>query len=408
MRSERIVRLPYLHDHHSHVSLYASFEGLPDLSGLDGRAAMNLLDGLPGDRLNLVKGWRTDRLPLASRSAAVEFAELPPAIVVNSSLHGYALSDRALPFVYELWPEFAEKARDPAWGERNLPRLFSFYVRVAGLDAGKLAKFMTKMEELGIGSLEDMTLAGEEALAIESGSPFAGRILSWATPEVYRSLSEGSRKSCAGIKIFLDGSLGARTAALDEAFSGGEAGSLVYDDGELSALLAEIASFRTGIAMHSLGRLAIAQALRSLAALRKDGVEFPSVRLEHVQFMSLEQAKSCKDSGITLSMQPNFNADSCDYADRLGPRHLAENDPFRMLIDEAGFVPGEDLLFGSDGMPHGPEFALRWGLFPYYDGQILTFEELAAGFGAARGKSGEGSAFALDGEARTVGRVRQG
>jgi len=390
------------------VSLYASFEGLPDLSGLDGKAAMNLLGGLPGDRLNLVKGWRTDRLPLGSRSAAAELVELPPAIVVNSSLHGYALSDRALPFVSELWPEFAEKARDPAWGERNLPRLFSFYVRVAGLDAGKLAEFMTKMEELGIGSLEDMALAGEEALAVESGSPFAGRILSWATPEVYRSLSEGSRRSCAGIKIFLDGSLGARTAALDEAFSGGEAGSLVYDNEELSALLAEIASFRTGIAMHAIGHSAIAQALRCLEVSRRDGVEFPSVRLEHVQFISLEQARSCKDSGIILSMQPNFNADSSDYADRLCPRHRAENDPFRMLIDEAGFVPGGDLLFGSDGMPHGPEFALRWGFFPSFGGQILTFGEFEAGYGAAQGMKGEGSVFAVDGEARTVRRIGRG
>jgi predicted amidohydrolase YtcJ len=381
---------------------------LPDLSGLDSEAAMNLLGGLPGDRLNLVKGWRTDRLPLGSRSAAAELAELPPAIVVNSSLHGYSLSDKALPFVSDLWPEFAEKARDPAWGESNLSRLFSFYGRVAGLDAAKLAKFMTRMEELGLGSLEDMTLAGEEALAVESGSPFAGRILSWATPEVYSSLSEGSRRRCAGVKIFLDGSLGARSAALDAAFSGGEEGRLLYDDEGLSALLAELASFRARISMHALGHLAIAQALRGLEALRKDGLEFPSVRLEHVQFISLEQAKSCKDSGIILSMQPNFNADSSDYSDRLGPRHRAENDPFRMLIDGAGFVPGEDLLFGSDGMPHGPEFALRWGLFPDYEGQILAFEELAAGYGAARGMAGEGSAFALDREARTVRRIRQG
>jgi len=29
-----------------------------------------------------------------------------------------------------------------------------------------------------------------------------------------------------------------------------------------------------------------------------------------------------------------------------------------MLIDEVDFVPGEDLNFGSDGMPHGVEPAL--------------------------------------------------
>jgi predicted amidohydrolase YtcJ len=408
MKAKRIVRLPYLHDHHSHVSLYASFEGLPDLTGLDRTGAMRLLGGLPGDRLNLVKGWRTDRLPLVSREASADFAGLPPVIVVNASLHGYALSPAALPFVAELWPEFAENASDPAWGERNLPRLFSFYGRAAGLDAGKLAAFMTKMEALGLGSLEDMTLAGEEALAIESGSPFGGRILSWATPEVYRSLSGDSRRKCAGIKIFLDGSLGARSAALDAPFSDGKEGGLLYGDEELSILLAELASYRAAISMHALGHLAIAQALRVLAALEEDGLRFPSARLEHVQFMSPDQARRCKAFGVVLSMQPNFNSDSSDYADRLIRRHRKENDPFRMLIDEAGFVPGQDLLFGSDGMPHGPEFALRWGLYPEHEGQRLAPEELASGYGPARGIEGEGSAFALDDEARAVSRVDRG
>jgi hypothetical protein len=125
-------------------------------------------------------------------------------------------------------------------------------------------------------------------------------------------------------------------------------------------------------------------------------VRFPSIRLEHVQFIAADQAKKCKDAGIILSMQPNFNADSSDYADRLIPRHRAENDPFRMLIDEAGFVPGEDLLFGSDGMPHGAEYALRCSLSPEFEGQRLSLGEFEAGYGAARGIEGTGSAFSLD------------
>jgi len=78
-----------------------------------------------------------------------------------------------------------------------------------------------------------------------------------------------------------------------------------------------------------------------------------------------------------------------------------------MLIDEAGFVPGVDLLFGSDGMPHGPEYALRWSLFPDYEEQRLSIKEFEAGYGPALGIEGEGSAFAIDDQARTINRNRQ-
>jgi predicted amidohydrolase YtcJ len=212
------------------VSLYAAFEGIPDLTGLGRESALSLLRSLPEDRLNLVKGWRTDRLPLGARELSGELEMVPPAIIVDASLHGYLVTRRAMPFVAELWPELFERAEDRAWGERNLPRLFSFYGRVAGLDSDKLKAFMGRMEALGLGSLEDMTLAGEEALSIESASSFARRISSWATPEIFFGLSEAGRAACFGIKIFLDGSLGARSAALDAPFSDGREGGLLYGD----------------------------------------------------------------------------------------------------------------------------------------------------------------------------------
>ena len=76
---------------------------------------------------------------------------------------------------------------------------------------------------------------------------------------------------------------------------------------------------------------------------------------------------------------------SVDYADRLDQDRLAANNPFRMLIDRAGFVPGKNLIFGSDGMPHGAACAFRWSISPPYPGQRLTVEELVAGYGEARG-----------------------
>ena len=103
-------------------------------------------------------------------------------------------------------------------------------------------------------------------------------------------------------------------------------------------------------------------------------------RLEHCQFVTLESARRAKELGIVLSMQPNFSFESDFYRDRLPDPYPAMNNPFRMLIDEAGFVPGEDLLFGSDGMPHGACYALESALFPPYPGQRLSLPEFVAGY----------------------------
>jgi len=364
------------HDHHSHASLYASFMGLPDVGGLSRPEALSLLAALPEDRLSIAKGWRTDRLALAP----ADLEPLPPLVLVNASLHGFAASPRAVPFIEEMWPEMAERLGDAAWGERNLPRLFVFYGRVAGLDAKKLALFMSALEGLGIGSVEDMTVSGAKAIDLYAAPPFAGRILPWATPEVFEELSAERKAACAGVKLFLDGSLGARSAALDAPFSDGREGQLLYSDDELAEALAALARGRAALSAHAIGHRAIAQALGALERLRSDGVEFPSVRLEHVQFIDEAQARLCRERGIVLSMQPNFNSDSIDYADRLIPRHRAENDPFRMLIDAVGFKPGVDLLFGSDGMPHGIDEALRSALECAYPGQRLSRAEVEAGY----------------------------
>jgi len=108
---------------------------------------------------------------------------------------------------------------------------------------------------------------------------------------------------------------------------------------------------------------------------------------------------------VILSMQPNFTSDSVDYADRLAPGDLEANNPFRMLLDEAGFSCGEDLVFGSDGMPHGVEYAFQWSLFPPYPGQRLSVEELVAGYGLPPEGPGR-STLMVDEERRQVRLLR--
>jgi hypothetical protein len=76
-----------------------------------------------------------------------------------------------------------------------------------------------------------------------------------------------------------------------------------------------------------------------------------------------------------------------------------------MLIDRVGFRPGHDLIFGSDGMPHGPTYAAQWSLFPPFAGQRLSLEELLEGYGAAPGDHPR-QELAVDAATREVRLVR--
>jgi predicted amidohydrolase YtcJ len=122
-----------------------------------------------------------------------------------------------------------------------------------------------------------------------------------------------------------------------------------------------------------------------VSAVERVAMQVPSrqvIRVEHAQFISEFTARGAKALGLHLSMQPNFSEDSVMYADRLPAGYPACNNPFRMLIDRVGYVPGVDLYFGSDGMPHGAQEALRQALFPDggHEDQVLTLDEFIAGY----------------------------
>ncbi|MCX7025768.1 MAG: amidohydrolase family protein [Spirochaetes bacterium] len=389
----KTLDIPLLHDNHSHTSLYASLIGCTDLSGMDSDSARRFLEGCPRDHLTVVRGLRSNSLELTPSCLAT----LPPVLVINFSLHGFALSDSALGFLGSAIPGMGERRFDRVWSEANLPRLFSFYGALAGLTIEKLGIFMDSVKEFGIGSVEDMTVTCREAFDLISSSPYAERVPAWAASDTVPSL--GPAPSLRGVKFFLDGSLGARTAALSEGFIGPWNPVMTYTDGELLERARDAASFKA-LSFHAIGDLAVWQAIRVAESMRGDSFN-GEIRFEHVQFITPDQARRCRDAGVKLSMQPNFSSDSVDYADRLAERLCTANDPFRMLIDEAGYVPGETLVFGSDGMPHGVPAAFTASLFPAYPGQRLSLDELLAGYGTARGVIGK-TRIRIDGERRSV------
>lgn len=376
--------IPLLHDRHNHVSLYAALAACADIASASPGEALALLRSLPGDSLTVVKGWKSFELSLGAET----LAELPPVLVINFSLHGFVVSDAALPFMAASVPELVERRHDQVWCEANVPAIFNAYCGLAGLRDEQLRAYVDSLVPLGIGSSDEMTVPNLAALDVCLSSTYAERVRPWVAPALYRKLDKPRRDSVMGIKLYLDGAVGARSAAVRGPWIGPGRALFTYTDEELLALVREAAAAGAGLAMHAIGELAIEQALVAVETVAGEGGRLGTLRIEHAQFIDLGQARRAKSLGVTLSMQPNFTSDSVDYADRLPSSYLERNNPFRMLIDEAGFRPGDDLIFGSDGMPDGIAYAATQVLFPPYPAQRLSLDELVAGYGEAEGCSG--------------------
>lgn len=366
------IRLPLLRDSHTHVSFYAALGAAADLSACrTAAAALARLKKQPGP-LALARGWNSAYYDLGGGG----FDRLGPAVVCNISLHSFRFNAPARAALKKKFPDIIDNIDDQAWVENNLNRVFGLFTSAGG--AAAIPAYMERLAALGVWAADDM-LVPDDAAALLLSRRYAGRVRLWTEPEVYQRLGPAAHPAIGGLKFFTDGALGARTAALRRPYRGGGRGLLLHSDEELEKLFKLAARLAGRAAVHAIGDAALEQLLRALERLaipRRD----LSVRVEHAQLITPEQARRARRLGLALCMQPNFSEDSACYADRLPPALLRRNNPFRMLIDKAGFVPGEDLVFGSDGMPHGAAPALRAALFPPCPGQRLTIEEFRAGY----------------------------
>lgn len=367
--------LPPLCDHHSHYTLYAALSAMPALTGAaDRAAALELIAAVSGGPVSVFTGWNSSRYTLEPRDLGDEH----PVIVLNLSLHGMVMNRAAVDHLSPDYPEITANHSDPLWTEKNLPLILNMIVNISAPSQEAMRDFGLSLVKEGIGAMEDMLLPGAEWLELSGSSPV--KLAFWSGESVYAGLTATERSKVRGVKLFTDGALGTRTAALSRPFLSGEAGILLTGDESLAARLHGYMRDGTALAVHAIGDLAVTQAVSAVCRLRRERGCSGPVRIEHAQFITADDAVKARDAGITLSMQPNFSDDSVMYTDRLPAGFPALNNPFRMLIDEAGFVPGTDLLFGSDGMPHGMQHALQSSLFPPYPGQRLTIKEFIAGY----------------------------
>jgi predicted amidohydrolase YtcJ len=169
------------------------------------------------------------------------------------------------------------------------------------------------------------------------------------------------RLTIGGIKLFVDGSLGARTAALRAPYADAPSarGLLLLSEAELSSRIREIEKAGFYALAHVIGDAALDVALAAFAAAGvKRGIA-RGHRLEHVEIVPDDETlERLARSGLAVYAQPNFVGNWGGarglYETRLGVERARLMNRFASLR-RAG-VP---LRFSSDAMPIDPLYGLR-------------------------------------------------
>ena len=254
---------------------------------------------------------------------------------------------------------------------------------------------LTGVHEMGVGRETDAVLR-----ALAASGALQLRITGYADEDWFRGLARegrpelpdcGGRYALVGVKLYVDGALGSRGAALLAPYSDrpGHRGIFQHSQAELDELVLTAVRGGWQVAAHAIGDAAIRSVLDSLAAARSAVPRAdPRLRVEHAQIVDLADIARFVRLGAVASMQPTHaTSDMAWVPARIGSARLPGAYAWRRFLDA-----GVPLALGSDFPVEQPAPSLglhaaltrqdRHAQPPggWLPGQKLTLWEAVAGF----------------------------
>ena len=147
-----------------------------------------------------------------------------------------------------------------------------------------------------------------------------------------------------GVKVFADGSLGARTAALSEPYSDDPTNSGVvrYTREELRDILRMADSLGKQVMIHAIGDAAISETVEAIESVTL-GKNERRHRIEHCSLCVPEIVKRLKEARIGVGVQPHFVISDTWASERLGEVRVKWLYPLKSLLKNGVTASG-----GSD------------------------------------------------------------
>ena len=201
-----------------------------------------------------------------------------------------------------------------------------------------------------------------------------------------------------GIKLYLDGALGSRGAALKAPYadSPGNSGLWLLNGTQLRNNMSRASMEGYQVAIHAIGDAANAEALNAIDELSGDYAGDRRWRIEHAQIVDPADIPRFGQHGVIASMQPVHQTSDRPMAEaRLGPDRLAGAYAWRAIKDA-----GAPLAFGSDAPVEAPDpfaglaaavtrqDAAGWPAGGWQPQQRVTVEEALAAYTAGAAWAG--------------------
>ena len=367
---------PGLCDAHLHFVPWAQGRKQPDLVGLSTLAGalecVRAALAADAGRAPLVgRGWDTSGWEGTPERAQLDaLAPERPVLLHSHDFHSLWVNSAALRAAGIVAgtadPDGGRFERD-AGGEptgivrENAVRRFADLLALAGpaIDDALLDDGASELHAAGITAIHDFQRNARDMARMRA---LAGRhrlrVLQHFGPEQLDALVAAGLGSGVGdawfrvgaLKLFADGALGSRTAALLEPYADGHGlGMVTIPRDELIEIVTRAARAGCSAAIHAIGDRAVRNALDAFAAARLFGAPPLPQRIEHVQLLHPDDLPRFAQLGVRASMQPQHATSDAFIATAAWGERCVLSYPWRALADT-----GAALAFGSDAPVEPP------------------------------------------------------
>ena len=191
------------------------------------------------------------------------------------------------------------------------------------------------------------------------------------------------------VKLWLDGALGSRGAALHSPYCDDPAntGLVLVPPEDVERLTREVSARGFHVWVHAIGDRANTMVLDVFERVRADGGPPSRLRVEHAQILTPADIPRFARLGVVPSMQPTHCTSDMRWAgERLGPERLAGAYAWRSVLDSGAYIAGGSDFPVEDANPfHGLHAAVtrrpREGADPgWQPEQRMTRDEAVRSF----------------------------
>lgn len=333
--NSRVVRvdgviIPGLSDSHLHLQAYAKQKLFADLSKVKNKKEMLSILKTAGEKSapnDWVCGFNFNEASweysLMPNRKDLDSLDLPnPVLIQRICTHATVLNSKAMTLcsldeggsTEGIVFEDAQAVAHSKMSADTFTRERLLSVLKEGLDEcasyGLSTLYVCGAKSLGME--ENMDLYQE----LRARGELKARIFTFIDEETIPRMSTGYGDrwiGYQGYKVFIDGSLGARTAALSSPYSDAEKerGMLLYKTEVLAELLAQLDSINCQALVHTIGDAALDQLLDAFETSQKgkpprEKDAAPPLVINHCMICRPEQIQRIKDLGAAVTMQPTF------------------------------------------------------------------------------------------------------